>query len=151
MKAWEKQPNDNDDWRVDTVEVEQTIIAFCQRFRNVKEIAFDPFRWQRSMAVLQDVGLPIVEWPSTSPRRMIPACQKVYDSVTEGTLVHDGDPLLARHLDNCVLKVDALGARIVKESRNSARRIDAAVAFVIAYDRATSKLDTDIAPEFFVF
>ena len=82
---------------------------------------------------------------------MIPACQKVYDSVTEATLTHDGSPLLARHIDNCVLKVDNLGARIVKESRNSARRIDAAVAFVIAYDRATSKLDTDIAPEFFVF
>lgn len=151
VQAWEKQPTDNDDWRVDTVEVEQTIIAFCQRFRNVKEIAFDPFRWQRSMAVLQDVGLPIVEWPSTSPRRMIPACQKVYDSVTEGTLTHDGSPLLARHLDNCVLKVDAMGARIVKESRNSARRIDAAVAFVIAYDRATSKIDNDIVPEFYVF
>ena len=151
VKAWEKQPTDNDDWRVDTVEVEQTIIDFCQVYPNVREVAFDPFRWQRSMAVLQDLGLPIVEFPSTSPRRMIPACQKVYDSVTEATLTHDGSPLLARHIDNCVLKVDNLGARIVKESRNSARRIDAAVAFVIAYDRATSKLDTDIAPEFFVF
>ena len=151
VKAWEKQPTDNDDWRVDTVEVEQTLIDFCQVHPNVREVAFDPFRWQRSMAVLQDLGLPIVEFPSTSPRRMIPACQKVYDSVTEATLTHDGSPLLARHIDNCVLKVDNLGARIVKESRNSARRIDAAVAFVIAYDRATSKLDTDIAPEFFVF
>ena len=109
------------------------------------------FRSQRSMAVLQDFGLPIVEWPSTSARRMIPACQKVFDSVTEGTLTHDNDPLLARHLDNCVLKIDNLGARIVKESRNSNRRIDAAVAFVIAYDRATSKLDTDIVPEFYMF
>ena len=151
VKAWEKQPNDPDDWRVDTLDVEQTIIAFCQNYRFVKEIAFDPFRWQRSMAVLQDLGLPIVEWPSTSARRMIPACQKVFDSVTEATLTHDGDPLLARHLDNCVLKVDNLGARIVKESRNSNRRIDAAVAFVIAYDRATSKLDTDVVPEFFSF
>jgi phage terminase large subunit-like protein len=151
VKAWEKQPNDSDDWRVDTLEVEQTIIEFCQSFRNVKEIAFDPFRWQRSMAVLQDIGLPVVEWPSTSPRRMIPATQKVFDSVTEGKLTHSGDPLLARHIDNCVLKIDNMGARIVKESRASNRRIDAAVAFVIAYDRATSKLETDIVPEFFVF
>jgi phage terminase large subunit-like protein len=151
VKAWEKQPNDADDWRVDTLEVEQTIIDFCQSFRNVKEIAFDPFRWQRSMAVLQDLGLPVVEWPSTSPRRMIPATQKVFDSVTEAKLTHNGDPLLARHIDNCVLKIDNMGARIVKESRASNRRIDAAVAFVIAYDRATSKLETDIVPEFFVF
>jgi phage terminase large subunit-like protein len=151
VKAWEKQPNDPDDWRVDTLDVEQTIIGFCQNYRFVKEIAFDPFRWQRSMAVLQDLGLPVVEWPSTSARRMIPACQKVFDSVTEGTLTHDGNPLLARHLDNCVLKIDNLGARIVKESRNSNRRIDAAVAFVIAYDRATSKLDLNVIPEFFSF
>ena len=150
VKAWEKQPNDADDWRVDTLEVEQTIIEFAQKHPNTREIAFDPFRWQRTMQVLMDLGLPVVEYPSTSARRMVGACQKVFDSVTEATLTHDGDPLLARHLDNCKLKIDNLGARIVKESRASSRRIDAAVAFVIAYDRATSKLDTAI-PEFFVF
>jgi phage terminase large subunit-like protein len=151
VKAWEKQADDLDDWRVDTLEVEQTLIDFCQTHPNVKELAFDPFRWQRSMAVLQDLGLPVVEFPSTSARRMVGACQKVFDSVTEATLTHDGDPLLARHLDNCVLKIDNLGQRIVKESRNSPRKIDAGVAFVIAYDRATSKLETMALPEFFQF
>jgi phage terminase large subunit-like protein len=151
VKAWEKQVDDLDDWRVDTLEVEQTLIDFCQTHPNVKELAFDPFRWQRSMAVLQDLGLPVVEFPSTSARRMVGACQKVFDSVTEATLTHDGDPLLARHLDNCVLKIDNLGQRIVKESRNSPRKIDAGVAFVIAYDRATSKLETMALPEFFSF
>jgi phage terminase large subunit-like protein len=151
VKAWEKQPTDADDWRVDTLEVEQTIIEFAQKHPNTREIAFDPFRWQRTMQALMDLGLPVVEYPSTSARRMVGACQKVFDSVTEATLTHDGDPLLARHLDNCKLKIDNLGARIVKESRASSRRIDAAVAFVIAYDRATSKLDTDIVPEFFTF
>jgi len=151
VKAWEKQPDDLDDWRVDTLEVEQTLIDFCQSHPNVKELAFDPFRWQRSMAVLQDLGLPVVEFPSTSARRMVGACQKVFDSVTEATLTHDGDPLLARHLDNAVLKIDNLGQRIVKESRNSPRKIDAAVAFVIAYDRATSKIETMALPEFFSF
>ena len=151
VKAWEKQPNDQDDWRVDTLDVEETIKMFCQSHPNVKEIAFDPFRWQRSMQVLMDWGLPIVEYPSTSARRMVTGCAKVYDSVTEGTLTHDGDPLLTRHLSNCVLKVDNLGPRIVKESRNSPRKIDGAVAFVIAYDRATSKLETMALPEFFTF
>ena len=149
VQAWEKQPNDSDDWRVDTIEVEETIKIFCFKYRGVKEVAFDPFRWQRSMQVLMDEGLPVVEYPSTSARRMVPATQKVFDAVTEATLTHDGSPLLARHIDNCVLKIDNLGARIVKESRASNRRIDAAVSFVIAFDRATSKLNTDIIPEFF--
>jgi phage terminase large subunit-like protein len=152
VQAWEKQPDDLDDWRVDTLAVEQTIIDFAQKYRNLREIAFDPFRWQRSMAVLQDLGLPVVEYNSTSARRMIPSTQKVFDAVTEATLTHSGDPLLARHIDNCVLKIDNMGARIVKESRNSPRKIDAAVAFVIAYDRATSKLESEFSiPEFFVF
>jgi phage terminase large subunit-like protein len=151
VQAWEKQPNDADDWRVDTLEVEQAIIAFAQKHPNTKEIAFDPFRWQRTMQALMDLGLPVVEYPSTSPRRMVPACSKVYDSVTEGTLTHDGDPLLARHLDNCKLKIDNLGPRIVKESRASNRRIDAAVSMVIAYDRATSKLETEPEAQVWVF
>lgn len=149
VKAWEKQEEDDDDWRVDIADVENTIIEFCKTHRNVREIACDPFRWQRSMEVLQGYGLPIVEWPSTSARRMVPACAKFYDAVMEGTLIHDGDPLLARHIENAVTKIDALGPRIVKEKRNSPRKIDAAVAAVLAVDRATvARIETPI-PQFF--
>lgn len=149
VKAWEKQEDDDDDWRVDIADVENTILEFCKTHRNVREIACDPFRWQRSMEVLEGYGLPIVEWPSTSARRMVPACAKFYDAVMEGTLIHDGDPLLARHIENAVTKIDALGPRIVKEKRNSPRKIDAAVAAVLAVDRATvARIETPI-PQFF--
>ena len=101
------------------------------------------------MEVLESYGLPIVEWPSTSARRMVPACAKFYDAVMEGTLIHDGDPLLARHIENAVTKIDSLGPRIVKEKRNSPRKIDAAVAAVLAVDRATvARIETPI-PQFF--
>jgi phage terminase large subunit-like protein len=150
VKAWEKDLNiHDDDWRVDIADVEQTIIDFCQKHPNVREIACDPFRWQRSMQVLEELGLPIVEWPSTSPRRMVPACAKFYDSVVEKRLIHDGDPLLARHLSNTVTKIDNLGPRIVKENRNSPRKIDAAVAAVLAVDRATVGRIEEVVPQFF--
>ena len=103
------------------------------------------------MAILEDLGLPIVEYPSTSARRMVMSCAKFFDAVTESRLTHDGDPLLARHLDNCVVKNDNLGIRIVKENRASPRKIDAAVASVIAYDRATIRLEPNVVPEFFIF
>jgi phage terminase large subunit-like protein len=77
-----------------------------------------------------------VEYPSTSVRRMVPACQKFYEAVTEQKVEHDGDPLLARHLSNAAVKIDNYGPRIVKEHRHSLRRIDAAVAGIIALDRA---------------
>jgi phage terminase large subunit-like protein len=149
VKAWEKSEDDDDDWRVDIADVEQTIINFCQEHRNVREIACDPFRWQRSMQILENMGLPIVEWPSTSARRMVPACAKFYDAVVEKRIVHDGDPLLARHLDNAVTKIDALGPRIVKEKRDSPRKIDAAVAAVLAFDRASIGKIDEVVPEFF--
>lgn len=150
VKAWEKNDHDdNPDWRVDIADVEATIISFCQSHPKVREIVCDPFRWQRSMQVLEDMGLPIVEYPSTNARRMVTACAKFYDAVVENRLEHDGDPVLARHLDNTVTKVDNLGPRIVKEARHSSRRIDAAVAAVIAYDRATVGRLEEIVPQFF--
>jgi phage terminase large subunit-like protein len=151
IKAWEKDDRIHDDsWRVEIQEVENMIADFCSRYK-VREVACDPFRWQRSMEVLAEKGIPIVEYPSTSARRMVTSCTKFYDAVMDKKIRHDGHPLLARHLSNAVVKSDNLGVRIVKENRNSSRRIDAAVAAVIAFDRATSgKLETQVIPEFFL-
>ncbi|HMA78460.1 MAG TPA: terminase TerL endonuclease subunit, partial [Candidatus Paceibacterota bacterium] len=151
VKAWEKDLTIHDDnWRVDIGEVEQAILDFCQAHPKVREVACDPFRWQRSMEVLADKGVPIVEWPSTSPKRMVPACAKFYDAVVEKRLEHDGDGLLARHIGNAVTKIDNLGVRIVKDQRNSPRKIDAAVAAVIAVDRALTGRIEQVVPQFFV-
>ena len=150
VKAWEKDLTLHDDsWRVDIAEVEQTVLDFCQRFPKVREVACDPFRWQRSMEILQERGVPIVEYPSTSARRMVPATQKTLDAVMENKLVHDGDGLLARHVGNAVTKIDNLGSRIVKDQRNSPRKIDAAVAMVIAVDRALTGRLEEVVPQFF--
>jgi phage terminase large subunit-like protein len=101
------------------------------------------------MQALEEQGVPIVEWPSTSARRMVPACAKVFDAVTESRLIHDGNPILARHLGNAVTKIDNLGPRIVKDSRNSPRKIDAAVAMVLCVDRALTGAKLEPVPQFF--
>jgi phage terminase large subunit-like protein len=151
IKTWEKQPEDTDDWRVNTQEVEDVIIQFCST-HNVKEIACDPYRWQRSMDVMAEMGLPVIEFPSTSPSRMVSACAKFYTAVTEQTMIHDGDALLERHLTNAVVKTDRIGPRIVKDNRSSPRKIDAAVAAVIAFDRATvGRVESEqLVPQFFI-
>ena len=154
IRAWEKDITIHDDqWRVDILEVENTIRDYIKANPRIKEIACDPYRWSRSMEILQDEGYPIVEYPSTNARRMVPACARFADAVLDRNMIHDGDPLLARHLSNAVVKVDNLGPRIVKENRNSNRRIDAAVAAVIAFDRATvSRIEPEaLTPGVFVF
>jgi phage terminase large subunit-like protein len=148
VKAWEKDlEHDGPEWRVDIGEVEQTVLDFCQK-HNVKEIACDPFRWQRSMEVLEGYGLPVVAFPQ-SPQRMIKACAGFFDAVAEKRLIHDGDPLLSRHIGNTAIKLTPAGPHIKKENPNSPRKIDAAVAAILAVDRASGKIEETVVPEFF--
>ena len=130
---WEK-PKHDDEWRVPIEEVMETIRECCRRWQ-VLEIVSDPYRYEHQLQTLEDEGFPVVRFPTNSPQRMIPACSAFYDAVTTAKIKHDGQPAMARHIDNCVLKVDRAGPRITKESRHSERKIDAAVAVVIAYSR----------------
>src|SRR5215218_1161781 len=122
--------------QVPIVDVEQAIRAACRRWR-VLEIAADPFRWARSLQLLDGEGLPVLEYPQ-SPGRMTPATARFYEAVVNGQLTHSGDSRLARHVGNAVLRDDARGARLAKERKDSPRRIDACVASVMAHDRAAA-------------
>jgi phage terminase large subunit-like protein len=107
---------------------------------SVFEVTADPYRWARSLEALAAEGLPVTEFPQ-SPQRMSPATSGFHDAVMGGTLTHDGDPRLARHISNCVLKADTRGSRIVKDAKSSARKIDLAVCAVMAFERARAGRD----------
>jgi phage terminase large subunit-like protein len=135
VELWEKPPADADpDWRVDILQVEQAIREVCRSW-TVLEICCDPFRWARTFQVLEDEGLPVVEFPQ-SPARMTPATQHFYEAVLNQLLTHAADARLARHLANAVLRNDSRGMRIYKEHRNSKRHIDLAVAALMGHERA---------------
>jgi hypothetical protein len=150
VKVWEKDfERDDDTWRVNIEEVKQTIIEYVQKNPLCREIACDPYRWASMMQDLDEMDFPIVEYKTNLLNLMIPATQKVFEAVTEERLVHDGNPVLARHIDNCVIKMDHRGQRVTKESATSRKKIDAAIAFIIAYDRATASRIDEGVPEFF--
>jgi phage terminase large subunit-like protein len=88
-----------------------------------------------SLELLDAEGIPVGEYPQ-GPARMGPATSRFYEAVVDRLLSHDGSSGLARHVGNCVLKTDSRGARLAKEHKDSKRRIDAAVAAVMALDRA---------------
>jgi phage terminase large subunit-like protein len=133
--------------QVPVVDVEAAIRAACRRYR-VLEVAADPFRWARSLQLLDGEGLPVAEYPQ-SPARMQPATARFYTAVVNGELSHSGEARLARHIGNAVLREDSRGARLAKESKDSPRRIDAAVAAVMAHDRAAI-LAGDRGPSIYV-
>lgn len=144
LDAWER-PADDEHWRVPIADVEARLLELCRTY-NVREVVCDPFRWQRSMQVLADEGLPIVEWPTNAVARIVPAWQRFYDAVMDDQMHHDGDVRLARHMANMVLKRDARGARPTKESKMSGRKIDLGIAAIIAYDRASRGVEETVMP-----
>jgi phage terminase large subunit-like protein len=125
---------------VDVAEVEDAIRLACARWQ-VRQIACDTFRWARTFQILDGEGLPVVAFPQ-SPSRMAPAINRFYQAVVNRLLTHDGSPELARHVANAVLKEDARGVRLQKQSKMSRRRIDACVAAVMATDRAEGLFGT---------
>ena len=133
LGSWER-PKDAVDWRVPRSAVREAIRAACREY-NVWEIAWDEWLWVDSAEELEAEGLPVVVFPQTMAR-MGPATQRFYELVTTGKLTHSGDPKLMRHMRNAQLKVDTRGQRLVKDAKGSPRKIDLAVASVMAVDRA---------------
>jgi phage terminase large subunit-like protein len=132
---WERPDDAEQGWHIPVAEVEQTIVSTFRDERfNVKEIVFDPARWQRTFMVLDEEGLPVVSYPN-SAANMVPATQKFYEAVVNQSFTHDGDERLARHIANCVTKQSSRGVMVAKAS--SRRKVDAAVASIFGYDRAT--------------
>jgi phage terminase large subunit-like protein len=147
VAAWEKPQGSANEWAVPIVDVEAEIRAACKRWQ-VREIVCDPFRWARTYQILEDEGLPIVEFPQ-SPARMVPATQRFYEAVLNKTISHSGDQRLARHLSNCVIRTDSRGSRISKDGKASPRKIDLAVSAVMALERACAEPEPEPSANFF--
>lgn len=141
--CWELDPElaklDENARTVGIEDAEDEIRKACKKWR-VREIAFDPYRWARTMQALQKEGLPVVEYPN-SPERMITATQRFQTAVLAATptIAHNGDVRLARHIGNAVVRENNRGKRIVKETKWSPRKIDLAISAVMGNDRAADQ------------
>lgn len=132
--CWEP-PVGDPSYRVPVTDVEDAIRAACKRW-NVLEVVADPFRWTRTLQVLEKEGLPIVEFPwSTS--RITPATTDFYSACISGAVTHSGDKDLSRHIGNAVVLETVRGVRLDKSRRGSSRHIDLAACAVMAHSRAT--------------
>lgn len=134
VKIWQA-PEDNPRWRVPRREVAETIDLAYEKW-DVRELAADPWGWRTELEEWAEKHKTVVEWNTALARRMAPATDRVYAAVMAGDLTHDGDPVLAEHMGNAVAKSTAMGDLIHKDKKNSTRKIDSAVAAIVAYDRA---------------
>jgi len=146
LGVWER-PTKAHDWVVPREQVD-TVVAQAMRTYRVRRMACDPFGWHQEIADWEatygdDV---VVHWPTNEVRRLTDACSRFYTAVVTGAVTHDGDPTLARHLADAVVKETRDGsAYISKPNRASAKKIDLAIAAVIAHEQA-AVLGADPAP-----
>lgn len=125
-------------WRVPRQQVKDTVAQAFDEY-DVVEMLCDPPYWAAEIAEWSAAWPDrVVEFPTFSRARMAPACTAFYSAVLEESLSHDGDPRLARHVSNAVVKTSPQGDYITKQDKDSPSKIDLAVAAVIAHHAAAT-------------
>ena len=104
---------------------------------NVAELAADPWGWRSEIeAWAKEHGEKrVLEWNTGSASRMAPATDRLYQAILDGRVSHDGHALLEPHLQRPA-EVEPKGDLVPKDKRGSKRRIDAAIAAIVAHERA---------------
>lgn len=125
-------------WRVPRRQVKDTLAEAFDTWK-VQELLADPPYWEAELAEWAAVWPnQVVEFRTNLRAKMAPACTAFYSAVMERTLTHDGDPRLARHVSNAVVKPSPVGDYITKADKDSPAKIDLAVAAVIAHHAAAT-------------
>jgi phage terminase large subunit-like protein len=124
-------------WRVPRSDVDLAVANAFDRY-DVVELAADPWGWRSELEAWakRHGERRVIEWNTALAQRMAPATDRFYAAVVDKTLTHDGDRRLAAHLAHAVAKRTPMGDLIAKDKKHSPRKIDAAVAAVVALDRA---------------
>lgn len=124
-------------WRVPREDVTRAVDVAFARY-DVVELACDPWGWRSEIEdwAKRHGERRVIEWNTATAARMAPATDRLYQAVVTNTVTHDGDSRLANHVAHCVAKRTPAGDLVSKDKRGSPRKIDAAVAAIVAYDRA---------------
>lgn len=132
---WENPGDDR--WRVPRENVSAAVDLAFSRY-NVVELACDPWGWRSEIETWANRygEKRVLEWNTAAAQRMGPATDRLYQAVMTKTVTHDGDERLSSHIAHCVAKPTPQGDLVSKDKKGSPRKIDAAVAAIVAYDRA---------------
>jgi phage terminase large subunit-like protein len=137
---WQAPPGD-DEWEVPAHEVDQIVASMFERYK-VDRMYADPFFWTTEVDVWRGRygDKRVISFATTSMQRTGLACMALAQAITSGSISHDGGSILAEHIGNAVRQDTNLRAEdgvpiwvISKDRRGSPRKIDAAMAMVLAH------------------
>jgi hypothetical protein len=145
LNVWEPDPAHTTVDVVDAQAVDSAVIAAFERFKVVAFFA-DVAEWDGFVKVTwparyEDQLLvkasphgtfpQSIAWDMRSRRReFAEQCELVEAEIVDGQFTHDGDPVVARHVNNARRWERDGRIAIGKESPNSAKKVDAAVCVV---------------------
>ena len=136
------------DWQVPAEEVDAVMRDLFARY-DVWRLYADPPYWKSWIAKWSaDFGSErVIEWWTNRRRQMTLALESFDTAIKEGTLSHDGDPRLTRHIGNSkradLPQKDEQGKAtwlIRKERSDSPQKIDLAMAAVLAHEARTDAI-----------
>lgn len=145
LRVWE-QPSgpEGDTWQVPVTQVVAEVKAAFDRYRVVGFYA-DPAKWETVIAdweaaygsrlKVKATQQHPIQWWMTGGRVVLTvrALEKFESAVVDGELTHDGASELTRHVLNARRRISRSGVQIGKENPDSPRKIDAAIAAVLAW------------------
>lgn len=152
IKVWE-QPKNTTDWAIPIVEVDATVRDAFKHYRVVGFYA-DPSMWtdhvatweadfQRVLKIKKTAVHPI-EWWMNSERNNVLATEQFHSAVIDGSMTHDGSAITTSHMLNARRRTSKAGIQIHKEHPDSPRKIDAAVASILAWQARLDALSKGI-------
>jgi hypothetical protein len=157
--VWE-QPDGplGNEWQVPRVEVDAAVRQAFDRFAVVGFYA-DPAKWESHIAdwegafasrlkVKASRDHPI-EWWMTGGRStlIVRATERLHNSVVDREVTHDGAFVLTKHVLNARRRATRSGIQISKDHPDSPRKIDAAVAAILAFEARADAVATGVTTQ----
>jgi hypothetical protein len=135
LGLWEKPDDAGDGWEVNVTEVDAVIHKAFKDYR-VAWVYADPYYWQDIIdRWAMEYGDKIVfKFPTNRERVMCEAIERFHTGAVSQQLKHDGNRNLQRHVLNAVTTEVRNGYLISKERPKSKKKIDLAVAAILAYE-----------------
>lgn len=149
-KVWERPTTlaPTDAWQVPAEEVDAEIRRLFDVYEVWRLYADPPF-WQSWIAVWRgEFGEErVIEWFTARTRQMTTALEGFTTAITEGTISHDGDPDLRRHLGNArkkelpTMTEDGQPEYLIQKDRpKSPNKIDLAMCAVLSWEARTDAI-----------
>nr|WP_054050706.1 terminase [Alloactinosynnema sp. L-07]CRK59064.1 Phage terminase, large subunit \ len=132
------------DWQVPKLEVDSRVREVCKKYRVIGFYA-DPAKWETQLVAWESLlhaqllvkasrDHPIHWWMTGGRSSLtVQATEQLHSAIVGGECTQDGASALTRHMLNARRRVGRSGVQIAKEHPDSPRKIDLAVAAILAW------------------